>query len=264
VPSPVRRKEIRKENGGGMRKLGIPTVLDLRHGPATGGSSSRCWVAGHDTDLGAALQHAQLWIPAGAEGGRCSAGRAKVRRRGPGLGRGFGYHQIFRSRQLGHPDGEDRTSDPRQTGVAAHRAISAGGRHGGRSGGQERGGNAARRAAVSTAGEHLSGRLRSRTGTARTSVQPVRGRLQHLRRQSGGGGTSDGVDPGLDRKATAVTGVPRHSTRSSNADREAMRKVCGVRRNCPPSSEGYLPANSRTRSPTNALASPKSIRVLFR
>ena len=42
VPSPVRRKEIRKENGGGMRKLGIPTVLDLRHGPATGGSSSRC------------------------------------------------------------------------------------------------------------------------------------------------------------------------------------------------------------------------------
>jgi RNA-directed DNA polymerase len=42
VPSPLRRKEVRKENGGGMRKLGIPTVLDLRHGPATGGSSSRC------------------------------------------------------------------------------------------------------------------------------------------------------------------------------------------------------------------------------
>lgn len=28
VPSPVRRKEIRKEKGGGMRMLGIPTVLD--------------------------------------------------------------------------------------------------------------------------------------------------------------------------------------------------------------------------------------------
>jgi group II intron reverse transcriptase/maturase len=28
VPSPVRRKEIRKENGGGTRMLGIPTVLD--------------------------------------------------------------------------------------------------------------------------------------------------------------------------------------------------------------------------------------------
>ena len=27
-PQPVRRKEIRKENGGGMRMLGIPTVLD--------------------------------------------------------------------------------------------------------------------------------------------------------------------------------------------------------------------------------------------
>jgi len=24
----VKRKEIRKENGGGMRKLGIPTVVD--------------------------------------------------------------------------------------------------------------------------------------------------------------------------------------------------------------------------------------------
>jgi hypothetical protein len=28
VPGPVRRKEIRKENGGGMRKLGIHTLLD--------------------------------------------------------------------------------------------------------------------------------------------------------------------------------------------------------------------------------------------
>ena len=28
IPSPVKRKEIRKENGGGMRMLGIPTVLD--------------------------------------------------------------------------------------------------------------------------------------------------------------------------------------------------------------------------------------------
>jgi RNA-directed DNA polymerase len=28
VPSPVKRKEIRKENGGGTRMLGIPTVLD--------------------------------------------------------------------------------------------------------------------------------------------------------------------------------------------------------------------------------------------
>jgi RNA-directed DNA polymerase len=28
IPSPVKRKEIRKENGGGMRKLGIPTVVD--------------------------------------------------------------------------------------------------------------------------------------------------------------------------------------------------------------------------------------------
>src|ERR1039458_9842644 len=164
VPSPVRPER----NPQRERRH-----ADLRHSNGTGSVHPADVTAGHDTDLGAALQRTQLWVPAGAQGSRCRAGRTKVRREGQGLGRGFGYHQIFRSRQLGHPDEEDRASDPGQTGVEAHRAVSAGGRHGGRSGGQERGRNAARRAAVSIAGEHLSGRLRSGTGAARTFVQPV-------------------------------------------------------------------------------------------
>ncbi len=197
VPSPVRRKEIRKENGGGTRMLGIPTVLDRFIQQLLLQVMTPIWEPRFS-------EHSYGFRP-----GRKAAFAVRAAQRYVEKGQDWvvdlDNHQIFRSRQLGHPDGEGRSSDPRQTGVETDREIPAGGSHGGRGGGQERGRNAARRAAIATAGEHLPGRPRSRTGTAQTFVLPVRGRLQHLRRQSKGGGTGEGVDTGMDRKATAAT-----------------------------------------------------------
>lgn len=82
VPSPARRKKIRKENGGGMRMLGIPTVLDRAHPADVAAGYDPIWEPRFST---------QLWIPAGAKGGGCGARRTKIRRNGQGLGRGFGY-----------------------------------------------------------------------------------------------------------------------------------------------------------------------------
>src|ERR1022692_2777168 len=142
VASPVRRKEIRKESGG-TQILGIPTVLDRFIQQMLWQAMTPIWEPRFS-------EHSYGFRP-----GRKAADAVRAAQR--------------------YAEREDRASDPGQTGVEAQRAVSAGGRHGGRSGGQERGRYAARRAAVSTAGEHLSGRLRSGTGAARTFVQPVRG-----------------------------------------------------------------------------------------
>ena len=59
-PQPVRRVEIRKPDGGGMRKLGIPCVLDRFH-PAGG-------AAGSAEAVGPDVFRTQLWVPAGTVG----------------------------------------------------------------------------------------------------------------------------------------------------------------------------------------------------
>jgi hypothetical protein len=63
VPMPVRRKEIPKP--GGVRLLGIPTVLDRVIQPRQGAGSSTGDGAGADVNLGSHLFRQQLRLPAG-------------------------------------------------------------------------------------------------------------------------------------------------------------------------------------------------------
>ena len=74
-----------------------------------------------------------------------------------------------------HPDGPDRTSDWGQAGVAFDWELPAAGSDGGRVGGSQRGRNAARRTAVTVAGQHLPGCARPGTGAKRAPFLPVCG-----------------------------------------------------------------------------------------
>jgi len=77
VPSPVRRVEVAKLNGGGTRLLGIPTVIDR-------------WIQQMllqmlQTHLRPCLQPQQLWLPTGKKCPRRSSRSAKLRPSGQRL-----------------------------------------------------------------------------------------------------------------------------------------------------------------------------------
>src|SRR5229473_4567423 len=172
VPTPVRRKDIDKQ-GGGKRKLGIPTVLDRFIQQMLLQAMTPIWEPRFS-------EHSYGFRP-----GRKAADAVRAAQGYATRGRDwvvdlditefFDHVNWDTLACVPHADGEDRASDPRQEGVEADRQISEGGSDAGGSGGQERGRNAARRAVVATAGEHLSRRIGSGTGTTRSLVQPVRG-----------------------------------------------------------------------------------------
>ena len=68
------------------------------------------------------------------------------------------------------------------------------------------GGNAARRPAVAAAVEHPAGRSGPCPGTARAQLLPLCGRLQHLRWQQAVRGAGDASDHGVSGAAIEVTG----------------------------------------------------------
>src|SRR5208283_4890897 len=139
-----------------------------------GSADSADAVTGADTDLRSAVQRAQLRISTGAQRTGRYARRAAVCAGREGLGGGYRHHEVLRSRQSRYSDGPDRASDPGQEGVGVDWEIPAAGRDGGRAGENRRGGHTARRAAVTAAGQHLSGCARQGTGTEGAQLLPVR------------------------------------------------------------------------------------------
>jgi len=182
-PSPVKRVEIPKP-GGGVRLLGIPTVMDRLIQQAllqvltpifdVGFSSSsfgfRPGRRAHD-----AVRKAQAYIRDGY--------RRVV---DMDLEKFFDRvnHDILMARVA------RKVKDKRVlkliraylgAGVMANGVVGHGGR------------DAARRTAQPASGEHSAGRPGQGTGAKGTEVCPVRGRLQHLRGQQTGGRTRDGI-----------------------------------------------------------------------
>jgi len=130
---------------------------DARHPNGAGSVHTATAVAGADTDLGAAIQRAQLWVSTGAQRTGRRASRTAVCAGREGLGGGSRHHEVLRPRQSRHTNGPDRANRPGQAGVGADREIPAAGSDGGGDSGSQRGRDAARRTVVAAAGEHLSG-----------------------------------------------------------------------------------------------------------
>src|SRR6516162_4967526 len=153
-PQPVRRVEIRKPDGGGMRKLGIPCVLDRF------------------------IQQAVLQVlPAGTVGSSGGGTSAAVHRRRPRLVPGSRFGEILRSSQSRPTDGSDRQTDRGPAAVEAHPGILKCRGDGERVGQPERGGDPARRSAFATAQQPRTRRTRPGVGAPGPSLRSLRGRL---------------------------------------------------------------------------------------
>ena len=153
----------------------------------------------------------------GARGPRVCSGRAE-------LGGGLGHHPVLRPGEPRHPDAPDWTNNPGQKGAEVDRELPEGGNHGAGGGRRQRGGNPARGTALAALGEHLSGCLGQGTGEARAELQPLCGRLQHLRGQRTRGGAGDGKYDRMDQP-TLETGGQREQERHGEA---LGTKVSGV------------------------------------
>ena len=146
VPSPVRPVEIPKPSGG-TRTLGIPTVQDR---------FIQQLLLQMLTPIFEAVFSESSY---GFRPGRSAQDAVRAAQRYAQEGKDWvvdlDITKFFRPCQSRHSDGPGRNNGPGQTGAALDREIPAAGSNGGRAGGGQCGRDAARRPAVTIAGEHL-------------------------------------------------------------------------------------------------------------
>jgi RNA-directed DNA polymerase len=142
-PKPVRRVEIPKPDGGGVRKLGIPTVLDRFVQQAVTQALQRRW--------NPTFSHYSYGFRPRRSAHHAVAQAQQYMAQGYGWVIDLDLEKILRSGQSRQADGPNRQAHRGQAAVETHPGLPECRSDGERAGQPERGRNSARRTAFATA-----------------------------------------------------------------------------------------------------------------